>query len=235
MSRSRVKELERPVVLGFQTVAMGTRPADAWRTRRLLAAYAEREGLALGRVFVHVEGSGQPGALGDLLRAAVNPQVVAVAVVSLVDLSRSPRVRRMICARLKVQAGVEVRVVGAELRARAPVRAKPLVPKPEPEEPRADPSRILVGVVTTTGQARFVELRVRLETVEAWYVEGLVAIFDRNRLHEWLSRPSGWIAEGSVVFSVDPRPSEDRVEIELPDVRRWTLSAQEQASLKARV
>jgi hypothetical protein len=226
------EHLEKPVLLGFQTVPMGARPGQAWRVRRALAAYAERKGYRLGKVFVHQEGSGQRGELGALLKAAGDPKVTAVAVVSDADLSRSPRMRRLILQRLKTEAGVDVKVVGPSPILNGEVKLPVQEGEPEIE---VDSTRVMIEVVTTADRAAVVELRITADTVEAWHLARLISVMERKRLQRWLSRPSGWFAEGAVVFSVDPRPSGDRVAIELPDVLRWTLSPAEQMALIERV
>lgn len=98
-----------------------------------------------------------------------------------------------------------------------------------------DPTRVRVEVVTVSKKAAQAEFRVRLETVEVWYWERLVAVFDREKLRTWLASPWRWVAEGEVVLSVDPRSAGDRIAISLPDVAAWTLSPKELATLRVRV
>lgn len=100
----------RPVLLGFQAVSPGMKRSQVWSHRRLLAAYARREGFRLGRVFVQYEG--RPGtALRALIAAAHCPEVSAVAVVSLADLGASGPARVHILQQLEARAGVPVRIV----------------------------------------------------------------------------------------------------------------------------
>lgn len=119
-----------------------------------------------------------------------------------------------------------------------------LLPVDAPEPPMSettseadvlDPTRVRIEVMTTSNRAVEVEFRVRMDTVEAWFWEHLVAVFDRERLREWLADPSGWLAEGDAVLSVDPRSNGARVAVSLTDVLAWTLSPKEQADLTARV
>ena len=104
---------------------------------------------------------------------------------------------------------------------------------PVPEVP--DPTRVRVEVVTVSNRSAQAEFRSRLETVEVWYREQLVAVFDRERLRAWLQSPWRWVAEGEVVLSVDPRSAGDRIAISLRDVEAWTLSPKELAALRMRV
>ena len=98
-----------------------------------------------------------------------------------------------------------------------------------------DPTRVRVEVVTTSNRAASAEFRFRLDTVEVWFAERLHAVFDRERLRSWLAHPAGWIAEGEVTLSVDPRSRGERIAIDLPDVLTWTLSPKELAALRLRV
>jgi hypothetical protein len=106
---------------------------------------------------------------------------------------------------------------------------------PKSEAGAVDPSRVQIEAMTTSNRAVEVEFRVRMDTVETWFWEHLVAVFDRERLRAWLAEPSGWIAEGDAVLSVDPRSHGTRVAISLSDVLAWTLSPKEQADLTERV
>jgi hypothetical protein len=95
-----------------------------------------------------------------------------------------------------------------------------------------DPTRVRVEVVTNSDCPAFIEFRVRLDTVEAWFWERLAAIFDREQMRTWLAEASGWLMDGEVEFAVDPRPSGDRITVALPDVPVWTLSPQELRALR---
>lgn len=109
------------------------------------------------------------------------------------------------------------------------------VAETEAETDVVDLTRVRVKVVTTSNKAVFIEFRVRLDTVEAWVWDRLAAVFDRERLRSWLAVPSGWLAEGEVVLSVDPRFEGDQIAIALTDVLTWTLSAEELRELRERV
>lgn len=90
-------------------------------------------------------------------------------------------------------------------------------------------------MVTASNLPSFMVFRIRMDTVEGWFLDRLVAVFDRKRLRDWLAAPSRWFAEGEVVFAVDRRPSGDRVSIELPEVPAWTLTVAELDRLRDRV
>jgi len=108
-------------------------------------------------------------------------------------------------------------------------------PVPEPQSVAGDLTRVQVQVVTTSRRTAVVELRVRLDTVEAWFEECLRGVFDRVRLRAWLAAPSGWLGAGDVVFSVDPRSRGERIAISLSEVLAWTLSPEELRGLRERV
>ncbi len=110
MSRVRLVA-ERPVLLGYQTVRAGGQRSEVWRKRRALMAYAYENGYLLGTVFIHEVGRGPTGALQALIEAAKNPQVVAVAVVTVRDLSDSTAVQGVIRSWLEREAEVRILVV----------------------------------------------------------------------------------------------------------------------------
>jgi hypothetical protein len=229
----RAKPEDRPVLLGFQTVRTGVDPAQAQQVRRELNAYAHREGFRLGKVFVHDEGSGSRGALAALLRAATNPNVTAVAVLTPAELSQSPRVQRLIRERLKEHAGVDVRVVQQPTTPPGATPDKPATDaRTQAQAGAVDSTRVQVEIVTTSARTVVLEFRITSDTVEAWSGPQLVAVFARDRLRTWLDRPSGWLVEGTVMFSVQPSPAGDRVVISLPDALPWTLSAAQRTDLR---
>jgi hypothetical protein len=98
-----------------------------------------------------------------------------------------------------------------------------------------DPSRVRVVVRTRSNQVVAVEFRLRLDSVETWYRDRLAGIFDRDMLREWLAAPKRPLADGEVVFSVDPRSAGERIAIALPDVPAWTLTLKDQMLLQGRV
>jgi hypothetical protein len=95
--------------------------------------------------------------------------------------------------------------------------------------------RVWVEVVTTTTRSVAIEFRIQSGTIEVWYRNQCSAIFDRARMRAWLAHPVRWLAEGEVVFSVDPRSDGERIAVNLPDVLAWTLSPKEQLRLTERV
>jgi hypothetical protein len=101
----------KPVLFGYQCVRLGTPPDQVVRGRRLLAEYAAREGFALAEVYVDDDVNRPDSALVALIAAATRGGVAAVAVPTLEDLGRLPRVRRLWRERLQREAGVRVLVV----------------------------------------------------------------------------------------------------------------------------
>jgi hypothetical protein len=76
-----------------------------------LAEFTAREGFALTQVFVEQEPNRPCSALVALIEAVRRGGIAAVAVPTLEDLGRLPRVRRLMRDRLQREAGVRVLVV----------------------------------------------------------------------------------------------------------------------------
>jgi hypothetical protein len=79
--------------------------------------------------------------------------------------------------------------------------------------------RLAIEVVTVSGLAAKVVVRVRLDTVEIWHHEHLSAVLDRQTLRAWLAEPWDLLVVDEVRFGldrcVDPR---GRFVMSLPDV-----------------
>jgi len=104
----------KPILFGYQTVRSST-PAEAVaKGREELAAFAIREGFALGEVFVERDVDRPCSALAALIAAARRSPVAAVAVPTTDDLGRLPRVRWLMRYRLEREAGVRVLVVRSQ-------------------------------------------------------------------------------------------------------------------------
>jgi hypothetical protein len=104
----------KPILFGYQTVRLST-PAEAVaKGREELAAFALREGFALGEVFVERDVDRPCSALAALISAARRSGVAAVAVPTTDDLGRLPRVRWLMRYRLEREAGVRVLVVRSQ-------------------------------------------------------------------------------------------------------------------------
>jgi hypothetical protein len=93
-----------------KAVRLGTTPTEVMRGRRLLNQFAAREGFALAEIFVEQDVNQPCAALVALIETARRCGVVAVAVPSLNDLGRLPRVQYLTRARLEREAGVRVLV-----------------------------------------------------------------------------------------------------------------------------
>ena len=101
----------KPILFGYQTVRLSTTPEEVARGREALAAFAIREGFALGEVFVERDVDRPCSAFAALILAARRSGVEAVAVPTTADLGRLPRVRWLMRYRLEREAGVRVLVV----------------------------------------------------------------------------------------------------------------------------
>jgi hypothetical protein len=81
-------------------------------------------------------------------------------------------------------------------------------------------------VLTASGQAVEIGLRIRLSDVDCWRGDRCCGVFDRVELRHWLDQmPRVPLSAGEVVLSVDRFVDQrGRVAITLPDVRAWTLN-----------
>ena len=96
--------------------------------------------------------------------------------------------------------------------------------------------RLTLEVVTQTGRAACVEVRLRAGRAEIWHHRALLAVFDREILRKWLGDPGSPLASETVTFSLDRMVDvHGRVAISLPDVHVWTLSPTEMETLQRRV
>ncbi|HST85521.1 MAG TPA: hypothetical protein VLL08_27530 [Kineosporiaceae bacterium] len=91
-------------------------------------------------------------------------------------------------------------------------------------------------VLTRSGPAIDVEVRIGAEVVEIWRQGACKAIFDRGHLRAWLADPSLPIGMGEVTFTLDRYVDLDgRIAITMPDVSEWTLSHQTATQLRNRL
>jgi hypothetical protein len=104
----------KPILFGYQTVRLNTPAEEVAKGREALAAFALREGFALGEVFVERDADRPCSALAALICAARRSGVAAVAVPTTDDLGRLPRVRWLMRYRLEREAGVRVLVVQSQ-------------------------------------------------------------------------------------------------------------------------
>jgi hypothetical protein len=99
--------------------------------------------------------------------------------------------------------------------------------------------RVLLEVVTTSGRAAAIEVRVRCQTVEIWRGNRCHGVFDREELHAWIEKPDGAeesVRGNDVTFHLDRLIDVDgRVAISMPDVSGWTLSPQMLDDLRRRL
>jgi hypothetical protein len=95
-----------------------------------------------------------------------------------------------------------------------------------PRQP-AEADVFLIEVVTMSGRAASVELRLRRDRVEVWHHGHCSGVFVRNLLRSWLDDPDSRrlaLVVDEVAFSVDRMvDAAGRVAISLPDVTVWTI------------
>jgi hypothetical protein len=102
----------KPLLVGYQSLRLDSSPDAAENGRRILAAYAQREGFALGVIFTDVA-YGRMAAFEALLDAVRAGGVAVVGVPTREDLSPMPRMREAMRLRLEHAGGVRVVVVQA--------------------------------------------------------------------------------------------------------------------------
>lgn len=98
-----------PLALGYQQVRLDTRPGEIDAGRDHLAHFCEREGYALGEIFVESDINRQCSALAALIgvaRAQSRPVTIVVACEN--DLGVMPRVRHATRARIIRETGCRV-------------------------------------------------------------------------------------------------------------------------------
>jgi hypothetical protein len=109
-------------------------------------------------------------------------------------------------------------------------------PTPPAERPcldeAADVTGIRVEVITTSGCAQAVELRIQLDLIEVWCRDHCCGAFDRQEMRSWLAAPGRPLTTGEVTLSLDPRSGGERVAISLDDVMAWTISPTELATVR---
>jgi hypothetical protein len=97
-------------------------------------------------------------------------------------------------------------------------------------------SGVVVDVLTATGSNTRVEFRVKRDTVELRHHERLAAVFDRERLHQWLHEPDDDMQIDEARLSVDWLvDTSGRIALTLPDVDGWTLAPAELDELYRRI
>ena len=100
----------RPLILGYLRVRIGTSLATVARARQSLVDLALREGYTLGEVFVEADENRSCAALVDVIEAARNGRVAAVAVPSGEHLGRFRAAQVGLRQRVEREAGVPVLV-----------------------------------------------------------------------------------------------------------------------------
>jgi hypothetical protein len=100
-----------PILLGYMCVRLDAPSNAAARGQTVLARYAEREGFALGTVFVERDVNRPLSALAALIETAKREDITVVAVPTPTDLGLLPRVQWLTCRMLQREAGIRVLVV----------------------------------------------------------------------------------------------------------------------------
>lgn len=107
-----------------------------------------------------------------------------------------------------------------------------------PRRPAEDGS-FLIEVVTTSGRAAAVELRLKRDTVEVWHHGHCSGVFVRDTLRGWLNDPDRYrlaLVVDEVAFSLDRIvDAVGRVAISLPDVTVWTIDPRSLDRLRERL
>lgn len=85
---------------------------------------------------------------------------------------------------------------------------------------------VTIEVVTTSGRAARVDLKVTPANVEVWRAKACVARVDTWQVQQWLASPTGTLSAGDVAINFDASLDRDhpRVAVTLPDVTAWSLS-----------
>lgn len=99
-----------PLALGYQQARLDTRAGDLDAGRRQIAHYCDREGYALGEVFVEADLNHQCSALSALIHHAKARRPLIILVASENDLGVMPRVRQATRARIVRETGCPVMV-----------------------------------------------------------------------------------------------------------------------------
>ena len=97
-----------PLALGYQQVRLDTRPGEIEAGRDQLVRYCQREGFALGEIFVESDINRQCSALAALIGVATANAPVTILVASANDLGVMPRVRAATRARIIRETGCPV-------------------------------------------------------------------------------------------------------------------------------
>jgi hypothetical protein len=100
-----------PILFGYLCVRLDAPSGAAVRGESVLARYAEREGFALGTVFVEHDVNRPLSALASLIETAKREDIRVVAVPMLTDLGLLPRVQLLTRQMLQREAGIRVLVV----------------------------------------------------------------------------------------------------------------------------
>lgn len=97
-----------PLALGYQQVRLDTRAGDIDAGRQALTAYCQREGFALGEIFLEADVNHQCSALVALINVAKSQAPVTILVATEKDLGVMPRVRAATRARIIRETGCPV-------------------------------------------------------------------------------------------------------------------------------
>jgi DNA invertase Pin-like site-specific DNA recombinase len=100
----------KPSVFGYMNVTLHRGPDHAENDRRVMTAFAEREGFAMEEIFEDKDANSPLSALLALIEAANRSDATAVVVPRLADLGRLPRVRAELAKRLQREGGLRVLV-----------------------------------------------------------------------------------------------------------------------------
>jgi hypothetical protein len=91
--------------------------------------------------------------------------------------------------------------------------------------------RYMIDLPSPHGPSQ-VEVRVRRDFVEIWHDDRCGGVFDRKRLHNWLSRPSDQLTVDEVTLLA---LQDDRIGLMLHSIGTWSLGGQVVAGLRSRI
>lgn len=100
----------KPLLLGYQSLRLDSTDDAAENGRRVLAAFADREGYAMGAIFTDLV-YGRMAAFDALLDAVSTGGVAVVGIPTPEDLSPMPRLREAMRLRLQQAGGVPILIV----------------------------------------------------------------------------------------------------------------------------
>lgn len=98
----------RPMIFGYMLVKVTAPTPTSLSDRRSIARFADREGFAVGQVFVEAWEAGPRVALDSLIEATVCNEVAAVVIPDWTHLGADPDTQQAVRLRVEINTGVPV-------------------------------------------------------------------------------------------------------------------------------